>query len=129
MNAFFEPNPILLTYLALKTTFYLPVVLLLSLLRAIIAKGPARAFALLAAVIALAGIIARFGPPLLGMSGGPVAQFAYAVANAGGGMAMALAASVPLAISAFAPGRRWPVLDALHGLLVSALFVLWLLAQ
>lgn len=129
MNAFFEPNPILLTYLALKTTFYLPVVLLLAVLRALIAKGPARAFALLAIVIALAGIIARFGPPMLGLSGGSVAQFAYTLVNTGGGMAMALAASVPLAISAFAPGRRWPVLDALHGLLVSALFVLWLLAQ
>lgn len=129
MNAFFEPNPILLTYLALKTTFYLPVVLLLAVLRAIIATGPARIFALLTIVIALAGIIARFGPPMLGLSGGSVAQFAYAVANAGGGMAMALAASVPLAISAFAIGRRWPVLDALHGLLVSALFLLWLLSQ
>lgn len=129
MNAFFEPNPILLTYLALKTTFYLPVVLLLAVLRALIAKGPARIFALLAVLIALAGIIARFGPPMLGLSGGSVAQFAYALVNTGGGMAMALAASVPLAISAFAPGRRWPVLDALHGLLVSALFVLWLLAQ
>lgn len=129
MNAFFEPNPILLTYLALKTTVYLPVVLLLALLRALIATGPARAFALVAVVIAVLGMAARFGPPLLGISGGSVAQFAYAVANAGGGMGMALAASVPLTFSAVLAGRRWPVLDALHGLLVSALFVLWLLAQ
>jgi hypothetical protein len=129
MTAFFEPNPILLAYLALKTTLYLPVILALALLRTLMATGPARALAGVAIAVAVLGIAARFAPPMIGLSGGTVAKSAYAIANAGGGMAIALAASLPLAISAVLPGRRWPVLDALHGLLVSALFLMWLLAQ
>ena len=129
MNALFEPNPILLAFLALKTTIYLPALLFLACLRALIAKGPARIFAIITVAVAGLGITARFGPPLLGLSGGTLSQFAYGIANAGGGMVIALAASVPLAVSAVLPGRRWPLLDALHGLLVSALFLLWMLAQ
>lgn len=129
MTGLFEPNPILLAYLALKTTLYLPVILALALIRALIATGPARAMAGVAIAVAVLGIAARFAPPMIGLSGGTAAKIAYAVANAGGGMIIALVASLPLAISAALPGRRWPVLDALHGLLISALFVMWLLAQ
>ena len=129
MNAIFEPNPILLTYLALRTTLYLPAVLVLAALRALVSAGPSRRLALIAIVIAVLGIAARFVPPLTGISGGTLAVAAYNIANAGGGMASALVASLPLALSAVVPGRRWLVLDALHGLLVSALFLLWLLAQ
>ena len=114
MNALFEPNPILLAFLALKTTIYLPALLFLACLRALIAKGPARIFAIITVAVAGLGITARFGPPLLGLSGGTLSQFAYSIANAGGGMVIALAASVPLAVSAVLPGRRWPLLDALH---------------
>ena len=129
MNALFEPSPILLAFIALKTTLYLPVVLLLALLRSVMAHGPSRLLALAAVVIAALGIAARFAPPLLGLTGGTVAQIAYDIANAGGGMIIATLASVPLALSAVVPGRRWIVLDALHGLLIAALFVLWWLAQ
>ncbi|MFU8880930.1 MAG: hypothetical protein ACNA7Q_01075 [Rhodobacterales bacterium] len=129
MTGLFEPNPILLAYLALKTTLYLPVILALALLRVLIATGPARAMAGVAIAVAVLGIAARFVPPMIGLSGGTLAKSAYAVANAGGGMAIVLAASLPLAISAVLPGRRWRVLDALHVLLISALFVMWLLAQ
>jgi hypothetical protein len=129
MNSLFEPNPILLVFLALKTTIYLPALLVLALLRALVAKGPARIFAIIAIAVAVLGITARFAPPLLGLSGGALSQIAYSIANAGGGMVIALAASVPLALSAVLPGRRWFFLDALHGLLVSALFLLWMLAQ
>jgi hypothetical protein len=129
MNALFEPNPILLAFLALKTTIYLPALLVLALLRAMIAKGPARIFAIIAIAVAVLGIAARFALPLLGLSGGTLSQIAYSIANAGGGMVIALAASAPLALSAVLPGRRWLFLDALHGLLVSALFLLWMLAQ
>ena len=129
MNALFEPSPILLAFIALKTTLYLPVVLLLALLRAALGRGPSRLLALAAVVIAALGIAARFAPPLLGLTGGTVAQVAYDIANAGGGMVIATLASVPLALSAVVPGRRWIALDALHGLLIAALFVLWYLAQ
>lgn len=129
MSTLFEPSPILLAFLVLKTTLYLPAVLILAFLRAVIASGPARLLASIAVAIAAVGIAARFGPALMGLSGGPLAQAAYGLANAGGSMVIALAASVPLALSAVLPGRRWPVLDGLHGLLIAALFVLWWLAQ
>lgn len=129
MTPFFEPNPILLAFVLLKTSVYLPVVLALALVRAAVSRGASRNWALLAVVIAVAGIAARFGPALLGLTGGALAQASFAFANAGGGMVVALLASVPLAVSAIMPERRWLVLDGLHGLLVSALFVLWLLAQ
>jgi hypothetical protein len=129
MSALFEPNPILLAFLALKTTFYLPAVLLLALLRVTLARGPARVAAGLALLVAGLGIAARFGPPLLGLSGGALAQAAYGLANAASGMGMVLAATALLALSGLLPGRRWLVIDAAHGLLVAALFLLWWLAQ
>lgn len=129
MTPLFEPSPFLLAFLLLKTSVYLPVIAVLGALRALGSSEQARAWGILAIVIATAGLAARFGPGLLGLTGGTTAQAAYAVANAGGGMVMALAASVPLAVSAVMPGRRWLWVDGLHILLISALFVLWLLAQ
>jgi hypothetical protein len=129
MSTLFDPSPILLAFLALKTAIYLPAVLILALLRGIIGAGPARALAFVAVAIAAAGIAARFAPPLLGLTGGPLAQAAYGIANAGGGMVIALAASLPLALSGVLPVRRWPVIDAVHGLLIAARFVLWWLTQ
>jgi hypothetical protein len=129
MNSLFEPNPILLAFLAMKTTVYLPALLLLAVVRAFVAKGPARIFAIIAIAVAVLGLAARFGPPVLGLSGGTLSQIAYDMVNAGGGMAILLAATVPMALSAILPERRWPVLDALHALLVAALFLLWMLAQ
>jgi hypothetical protein len=125
MNALFEPSPILLAFLLFKTTLYLPAIAVLALLRVLIARDWARIFAALALLVALVGIAARFAPPLLGLSGGPVAQASYGIANAGGGMVIVLAASVLLALSALVPGRRWIGLDLLHGLLIGALFLLW----
>lgn len=129
MNSLFEPNPILLAFLAMKTTVYLPALLLLAVVRAFVAKGPARVFAIIAIAVAVLGLAARFGPPVLGLSGGTLSQIAYDMVNAGGGMAILLVATVPMALSAILPERRWPVLDALHALLVAALFLLWMLAQ
>jgi hypothetical protein len=129
MSTLFEPSPILLAFLALKTTIYLPALLMLALLRGIIGAGPARGLALVAVAVAAIGIAARFAPPLMGLTGGPLAQAAYSVANAGGGMVILLAASLPLALSGVVPVRRWPVIDAVHGLLIAALFVLWWLTQ
>lgn len=129
MNAFFEPSPLLLAFIAMKASIYLPVVLLLALLRSVLGRGPSRLWALLAVGIAALGIAARFAPPLLGMTGGRVAQIAYDIVNAGGGMAILLAASAPLILSGAVPGRRWWGIDALHGALIAALVVLWYLAQ
>lgn len=129
MTALFEPSPILLAFIALKTTLYLPAVLLLAVLRSVVGSGPSRLLALAAMIIALVGIAARVAPPLLGLTGGSVAQLSYGIANAGGGMVIAMLATIPLALSGVVPGRRWTLIDALHGLLIAALFVMWWLAQ
>jgi hypothetical protein len=129
MSPLFAPSPMLLAFLLLKTTLYLPAVAVLALIRVLGARGAARGLAGLALGIAALGIAARFGPPLMGLSGGALAQAAYIVANAGGGMVIALTASVPLALSGMVPGRRWWGIDAAHGLLLAGLFLLWWLAQ
>lgn len=129
MTPIFEPSPLLLAFLLLKTSLYLPAIVVLGGLRALGSSEQARAWGILAVVVAVLGLAARFGPGLLGFAGGPVAQAASAMTAAGDGMAMAMAGSVPLAVSALMPGRRWLWVDALHILLISALFVLWLLAQ
>jgi hypothetical protein len=129
MSNLFEPSPVLLAYLALKTTIYLPVIALLALLRGVLASGPSRLLAAVALLVALVGMAARFAPPLLGLSGGALAQAAFALANAGGGMVIALAATVPLALSGVVAGRRWWGIDAVHGLLLAALVGLWWLAR
>ncbi|MFD1193635.1 hypothetical protein ACFQ3C_02985 [Seohaeicola saemankumensis] len=126
MSPLFEPSPILLAFLAVKTTLYLPALLLLALLRALVASGPARAMAVLALLVALAGITARFVPPLLGLSGGTAAQAAYALANAGNGMALPLVASALMLGSGLLAGTRWRWIDLLHLLLLAALCALWL---
>lgn len=129
MNAFFEPSPVLLAFIAMKASIYLPVVLLLALLRSVLGRGPSRLWALVAVGIAALGIAARFAPPLLGLTGGSVAQIAYDIVNAGGGMVILLAASAPLMMSRCVQGWRWRGIDALHSLLIAALAVLWYLAQ
>lgn len=126
MSALFEPSPILLAFLALKTTFYLPALLILALLRLLTASGAARLAALLALLVALAGIAARFAPPLLGLTGGGVAQAAHALANAAGGMALPLLASALMLASGVVTGARWRWIDLLHLLLLTGLCGLWL---
>ncbi|MDP5366733.1 MAG: hypothetical protein NWT12_10620 [Paracoccaceae bacterium] len=129
MSTLFEPSPVLLAFIAFKASVYLPVVLLLALLRSVLGRGPSRLWAIAAAVIAALGIAARFAPPLLGLTGGRVAQIAHDIVNAGGGMVILLAASAPLILSRSVPGWRWRGIDALHGVLMAALAVLWYLAQ
>lgn len=126
MSTLFEPSPILLAFLALKTTFYLPALLILALLRLLAASGAARLAALMAVLVALAGMAARFAPPLLGLTGGPAAQAAYALANAAGGMALPLLASALLLASGGLAGTRWRWIDLLHLLLLTGLCGLWL---
>ena len=126
MSTLFEPSPILLAFLALKTTFYLPALLILALLRALGADGPARGMAVLALLVALVGIAARYLPPLLGLTGGTVAQAAYALANAAGGMALPLLASALMLASGVMAGARWRWIDLLHLLLLTGLCGLWL---
>lgn len=129
MSTFLQPDPLLLAFLLLKTTLYLPVLAVLAGLRLAVAQGPARWAAGLALLLAAVGLALRFGPPLLGLTGGPVAQAAYAVNAALDGMAVPMLASAPLVLSAALAGSRWRGIDAAHGALIAALFILWGLAR
>ena len=53
---FFEPSPLLLALIFVRTFVYLEVLALLALARGLIARGPARLAALLALLLALAGL-------------------------------------------------------------------------
>jgi hypothetical protein len=55
----------------------------------------------------------------------PALQAASFVRNAGGGMAVPLAASALLVAAGFAPGRRWAWLDIIHLMWLGALLGLW----
>ena len=68
---------------------------------------------------------AHFGPALLNLYTGPWPQRAALLTKTGGGMALPLVASLPLLVSAVAPGRRWIAVDVLHGLLLCGLVGLW----
>lgn len=129
MSPIFAPSPVLLAFVLFKTTLYLPAVAVLALIRVLTATGASRGLAALALLVALLGIAARFLPPFLGLSGGAPMQAASWIVHAGGGMVIALAASVPLALSGMVAGRRWWGIDAMHGLLVAGLFLLWWLTQ
>ena len=60
----------------------------------------------------------------LATDGGPY-RAAWAAVNAVQGIALPLAASVPLALSALVPGWRWRLIDLAHALLIAALVILW----
>lgn len=127
MDSFLQPPPEVVAFLALKKFVYLEVVVLLALMRSLAARGAARWTALLALVIAAVGIAAQFGPAVTGLYSGPVYRASATAVNAGTGLALPLAASAALALSAVVPGRRWWGIDAVHALLVAALLVLWTL--
>lgn len=122
----FEPSPILIGFLLLKSYLYLPAILLLALLRVGAGRGGwVRAAAAVAAAVALIGLAARFGPPLLGLYSGPAHMAAFQVTALGGGMGMPLLASACLGVSAALRGARWRGIDAVHGVLLLAVVGLW----
>lgn len=125
MSSFFQPDPVILAFIAFKQTFFLPVILLLALIRSLAARGPARRLALLSLLIAAAGIAVQVLPALLNAFDNPLTVFGSQWRNAGGGMVALLTASAPLLASAVVPGRRWWGIDALHLLLLAALAGLW----
>ncbi len=125
MSDFFQPNPVVLALFSLQTFFYLPLLLALGLCRSGAARGASRWFGVLSVAIALTGIAAHFGPPFFKLYTGPLPQFASLATKAAGGMALPLAASAPLTLSAFLQERRWKWVDWAHGLLFVALIGLW----
>lgn len=125
MPDYLRPDPILVAFLPVKQGLYLVLLLPLVLLRCVAARGPARAFALLALALCAGGLAARFLPEFLGVYQGAGIRLASVWRNLLGGMGMNLAASAALLASGVLPGRRWWGIDAVHLLLLAALLGLW----
>ncbi|QQA44080.1 hypothetical protein [Pelagovum pacificum] len=121
----FQPDPVLLAFLPVKQIVYLPVILLLALVRALVARGAARQAALLALVVALAGLSARYLPEVLDLRNGTIVRSAGFWRSWWGGAGMNVAASIPLLASAVLPGRRWWGIDVLHVLALAGFLGLW----
>ena len=98
--SFFEPSPVLYAFLFVQSFLYAPVIALLALTRLAVGHGPSRLWALTAAALALGAMFLQFGP----------------ATRVAGGMALPLAPSLALAVSALVRGRRWRGIDWLHGL-------------
>ncbi|ANT61017.1 hypothetical protein AYJ57_11965 [Salipiger sp. CCB-MM3] len=121
----FEPTPLLLSFILLKSFGYPAVLALLSLLRALVARGPAQLAALPSLLMAALVLYAGLAPALQLTQNPLYPPLSHALALSQGLPAL-LIASAPLALSAFLGGRRWRWIDALHLLLVLALLGLWL---
>ncbi len=128
----FEPSPLLIALIVLKSFVYLEVLALLALLRGLFARGPARLAALLSLVLAGCGIYANFAPTLAasyGLSDVPLLPSVSRLLAWQQGLPALLLASAPLALSAALPGRRFRTIDILHMLLIAGLVGLWLAAR
>ncbi|MGH1578351.1 hypothetical protein [Planktotalea sp.] len=131
MSTLFEPNYPLYTFLMIKTFFYIEVVGVLALIRVFVASGPSRIAALIATLVALVGVAARFAPSLAGVSGTEAGRLAASIVNqgvftAGSGMALPIVVSLIFALSWRLRGHRWWALDAVHLLAAIGFFGLWI---
>ena len=129
-STLFEPNNTILTFLMIKTFFFIEVIGALALLRIFVAKGPSRLAALATVVIAFIGIAAKYVPPIAGISGTEVGRMASLILNqgvfkAGSGMALPVIVSLLFALSYRLQGRKWWRLDHLHLLCALGFFGLW----
>ena len=128
MQDLLQPSWAVLAFLLAKKFIYIEIIAALALVRCFVARRPARWFAMLAFAVATLGIVATFGPPFMNIWSGPFYTYSAQIVAAGGGYGVIFGASVALAISGLLPGRRWPVIDLLHGLSFAAFAVLWWLA-
>ncbi|MEP5152702.1 hypothetical protein [Planktotalea sp.] len=131
LTSFFEPSPTLLAFLLIKTFFYVEFVGALALIRSNSAKGPSRIAAILALLVALIGVAAKYLPALEGFADTDAGLFAstlvhQGVLNEGSGMALPFAVSTLFGLSCVLKGRRWWVLDVIFAIAACAFFGLWI---
>jgi protein-S-isoprenylcysteine O-methyltransferase Ste14 len=134
LSTLLEPNYTILTFLMIKTFFYIEFIGILSLIRILVSRGPSRWAAFAALSIALVGVAAKYVPPLAGLIGTDLGRVASWIVNqgvlqAGSGMALPLLVSILFALSWRLAGRRWWVLDALHLIAAICFFGLWYFTQ
>ncbi|MFW2543567.1 hypothetical protein ACN2XU_13050 [Primorskyibacter sp. 2E107] len=118
--SFFEPDPVLLWFLFFKKFVYLEVLALLSFTRILQERGPSRWLALIALILALAGVATVFAPAA-GLNDGAVYVRAEALLRHGGGLIALLVPSAFLVLSGALKTARARWIDVLHGLLVLTL--------
>ena len=133
-NTLFEPNYLILTFLMIKTFFFIEFVGLLALIRCFVASQGSRLAALFSVAFALVGIAAKYIPPLAGPTGGEAARVASWIVNQGvfaqgSGMALPIIVSALFALSWHLKGRRWWGLDLLHLIAALVFFGLWINTQ
>ena len=133
-STLFEPNYTILTFLMIKTFFYIEFIGILAVLRVFTAKGPSRVAALMTLLAALIGIAAKYVPPLAGLTGTEIGRIGAQIVNqgvisAGSGMALPIIVSVLFALSWRMGGRRWWALDAMHLIAAFGFFGLWIFTQ
>ncbi|WGW03078.1 hypothetical protein [Tropicibacter oceani] len=124
MSAFLEPDPVLLAFIFFKKFLYLQLLAGLALLRVLLGRGLARWPALVALMLALAGV-ATVLAPAAGLTDSPQYASAARLMAQGGGITALLVPSVIFGISGLTKGARWRWIDAVHALLVTALLGLW----
>lgn len=125
LETLLQPNYTILTFLMIKTFFYTELIGLLGLIRALSASRASAWAGAGAFLIGAIAIAAKYVPRLANLTGTEIARSAAHVVNAGEGMALPLAATLILALSAILPGRRWWGIDALHVICAAIFFGLW----
>lgn len=109
-----EINPALYVFIFTQTFLFVPFVAVLAVIRSATSRSLSRGFGVLAMGLALTVMALQFGPAFLGLYDGAFPVLAGQATRALDGMALPLAPSTALLASAFAPGRRYWGLDALH---------------
>ncbi|WP_353475139.1 hypothetical protein PVT71_16400 [Salipiger sp. H15] len=128
----FQPSPVLLALIVLKSFVYFELLALLALGRTLFGRGPSRLAALVSLGLACLGSYAGLAPmlaPQYGLTGPPLLPALSRLLTWQQGLPALLLASAPLALSAALPSRRLRGIDMLHGLLIATLLALWLAAR
>ncbi|MBE9636431.1 hypothetical protein [Salipiger mangrovisoli] len=124
----FEPSPLLLALIVFKSFVYLECLALLALTRGLFGRGPSRLAALVTLALAALGILESIAPLYAAAHASLLPTLSRFLAWQQGAPALLLA-SLPLALSAVLPGRRFRAIDILHMILLAALLGLWLAAR
>ncbi|EPX81897.1 hypothetical protein [Salipiger mucosus] len=121
----FDPHPVLLAFVFVKTFVYLELVAVLALLRLAFSARWSRLAAFLAMGLALAGIAITLAP-VMNLASHPAYAPAARFMAGGQGMWGLLLPSVPLAASAMLPRPRARWIDLVHALALWGLVGLWI---
>ena len=123
--SFFEPDPVVLTFLFIKKFLYLEVLAVLALIRVVVGRGIARWPALVTLIMAAAGTVTVIAPAFGWNQGALYASAAQLMAAGGGGMAALIVPSMVFLICSITPRARWRVIDWFHLAMLAGIVILW----